>query len=178
MAVKSSRVSVYQREMAGDADSLLKDQYTKSVRSHFLPLGSGRERAEWTTDAWGESGSYGSRERTEGTAARIPVPSCLVTVQGRTGSLWIWAAEENSQSCWDVWHAVILGWGDQRHHKPCVTLCVPLREVPTPYILHVHSRVPKYCIAQRDSAHVSPLKVMGTVYQVQSVSRVWEHCLS
>ena len=36
-------------------------------------MGSGRRKAEWTRDAWRESGVGGSGERAEGTDARIPM---------------------------------------------------------------------------------------------------------
>ena len=73
-AVKSSRISVLKGEMDGDTESLLKGQHTKF---HLQPLAldSGRGRAKWTRDTWGESGVGGCGERTEGTTSRIPVLS-------------------------------------------------------------------------------------------------------
>ena len=60
---KRSRVSVCQGETARDTERLLEGHC------------SSRWRAEWTRDSWGKSGVGGSGERTEGTAARIPVLS-------------------------------------------------------------------------------------------------------
>lgn len=47
---------------------------------------------------------------------------------------------------------------------------VPQWEIPTPNTLHAHkaSGETEYCIIQSDSAHASPLNVMGTVYQTLS----------
>ena len=36
-------------------------------------MGSGKGRAKWTRESWGESGVGGSGERIEGTASKIPV---------------------------------------------------------------------------------------------------------
>ena len=50
MALKISKVSVCQGEMAGDAKCLLKGQCTK-FHLQPLSLGSSKGRAEWTRDA-------------------------------------------------------------------------------------------------------------------------------
>ena len=75
MAMKSSGVSVYQGEMAGDAENLLKGQHTK-FQLQPLTLGSSRGRVEWTSDAWGESEAGGSGERTEGTEELRELKNC------------------------------------------------------------------------------------------------------
>ena len=67
--MKSNRVSVYEGDTAGNSESFLKGQHTKFCLQP-LTLGSSRERAEWTRDAWGESGVGVSGERSNGTADR------------------------------------------------------------------------------------------------------------
>ena len=57
-----------------DAESLLKGKWTKFCLQP-LTLGSGRGRAKWTRDTWEEFRAGGSREKTEGTAAKIPALS-------------------------------------------------------------------------------------------------------
>ena len=79
-SVKNSRVSLCQRETAGDTEGLWKGQCRKFHLQPFT-LGSCVGRPEWTRNPWGDPGVGGFGERANETATSIPVlnhsPYCI-----------------------------------------------------------------------------------------------------